>query len=247
MSTIADGGRADGEDDRPAGRADALLPSRTGRGGRRPGRPETREHVLLAAREAFATSGFAGATMRQIAASAGVDPALIHHYFGSKRQLFMEAVRAPDDPQVVMRSVLDGDRDNAGRRMVVAFLGVWDGPAGGQAAAVLRSAVTDHSSAALVREFLLTQVLLPLLERLDVPRPERPLRAALLASQLTGLALTRHLLKLPPLATAPVDVVVDALGPVLQRYLTGELSQDEKAQAGPPPSAPPGRNRGPGL
>jgi hypothetical protein len=150
----------------------------------------------------------------------------------------MEAVRAPADPQVVMRSVLAGDRESAGRRMVVAFLGVWDGAAGGQAAAVLRSAVTDESSAALVREFLLTQVLLPLLERLDVPRPERPLRAALLASQLTGLALTRHLLKLPSLATAPVDVVVDAIGPVLQRYLTGELDSSESAQPGP--SAPPG-------
>lgn len=239
MSAIAGDGRGDIEDD-PDDPADAVSPSPARRSGRRPGRPETREQVLLAAREAFAHSGFAGATMRQIAASAGVDPALIHHYFGSKRQLFMEAVRAPDDPQVVMRPVLAGHREDAGRRMVVAFLGVWDGPAGGQAAAVLRSAVTDESSAALVREFLLTQVLLPLLERLGVPRAEQPLRAALLASQLTGLALTRHLLRLPPLATAPADVVVDSLGPVLQRYLTGELRHEEKAQPAPPPSAPPG-------
>ena len=240
MNANADGSRADAEDDRTAGLVDVVPPSPTRRGGRRPGRPETREQVLLAARDAFATSGFAGATMRQIAASAGVDPALIHHYFGSKRELFMEAVRAPEDPQVVMRAVLAGDRDDAGRLMVVAFLGVWDGAAGGQAAAVLRSAVTDESSAALVREFLLTQVLLPLLERLEVARAERPLRAALLASQLTGLALTRHLLKLPPLATAPVDVVVDAIGPVLQRYLTGELTSAERSQPARPPSAPPG-------
>lgn len=244
MSPITDGGRADTPEQRTVP-PDPASPSPARRGGRRPGRPETREQVLLAAREAFATSGFAGATMRQIAASAGVDPALIHHYFGSKRQLFMEAVRAPEDPQVVMRSVLAGDRDGAGRRMVVAFLGVWDGAAGGQAAAVLRSAVTDASSAVLVREFLLTQVLLPLLDGLGVARDERPLRAALLASQLTGLALTRHLLQLPPLATAPVDVVVDAIGPVLQRYLTGELRPHESDQ--PPASAPPDWKSGPGL
>lgn len=194
------------------------------RGGRRPGRPDTRAVVLSAAREAFATSGFAGATVRQIAAAAGVDPALVHHYFGSKRRLFIEAVQAPADPSVALRAVLDGGREGAGRRLATAFLTVWDGPGGERAIALLRSAVTDESSAALVREFLVSQVLQPVLEHLDTPPSERPLRASLLAGQLSGLALTRYVVHVQPLAGAPAPVVVDAVAPVLQHYLTGDLS-----------------------
>jgi AcrR family transcriptional regulator len=193
-------------------------------GGRRPGRPDTRADVLVAARQTFAAVGFTGATVRQIAAAAGVDPALVHHYFGSKRQLFIEAVQAPADPAVALRAVLDGDRDGAGRRLATAFLTVWDGPAGERAVALLRSAVTDESSAALVREFLASQVLQPVLEHLGVPRGEQPLRAALLASQLGGLALTRYVLRVQPLASTPAPVVVDGVAPVLQRYLTGDLA-----------------------
>lgn len=194
------------------------------RGGRRPGRPDTRADVLVAAREAFAADGFAGATVRRIAAVAGVDPALVHHYFGSKRQLFIEAVQAPADPSVALRAVLDGDSDGAGARLATSFLALWDSAAGERAVALLRSAVTDESSAALVREFLMSQVLQPVLEHLGTPRGERPLRAALLASQLSGLALTRYVVRVAPLADAPTPVVVEAIGPVLQRYLTGDVS-----------------------
>lgn len=194
------------------------------RGGRRPGRPDTRAAVLTAARESFAASGFAGATVRQIASAAGVDPALIHHYFGSKRQLFIEAVQAPADPSVALREVLEGDREDAGRRLATGFLALWDGPAGERAAALLRSALSDETSAALVREFLGSQVLGPVLEHLGTPRDERPLRASLLAGQLSGLALTRYVLRIQPLVSAPAPAVVDAVAPVLQHYLTADLS-----------------------
>ena len=221
------------------------------RGGRRPGRPETRAHVLAAARDAFSVAGFAGTTMRQIAAAAEVDPALIHHYFGSKRQLFLEAVQAPADPQVALRPVLDGGPHEAGERLATVFLGLWDGPAGLQGAALLRSAVSEESAAALLRELILTQVLLPVLEHVGVEPAERPLRAGLLASQLGGLALTRYVLAVPWLAAAPASTVVTAVAPVLQHYLTGDLSTGRvplgRHPPQPPPSAPPGANNGPGL
>lgn len=222
------------------------------RGGRRPGRPETRAQVLAAARDAFSVAGFSGTTMRQIASAAEVDPALIHHYFGSKRQLFLEAVQAPADPAVALRPVLDGARDEAGQLLATVFIGLWDGPDGQQGAALLRSAVSDETAAALLREFLVTQVLLPVLEHVGVEPAERPLRTALLASQLTGLALTRYVLAVPPLADAAAPAVVAAVAPVLQHYLTADLSPGYGAlgpggPSQPPPSAPPGWNSGPGL
>jgi AcrR family transcriptional regulator len=208
--------------------------------------------VLAAARDAFSVAGFSGTTVRHIAAAAGVDPALIHHYFGSKRALFLEAVQAPADPQVALRPVFDGGRDEAGRRLATVFLALWDGPGRTQGTALLRSAVSDESAAALLREFLLTQVLLPVLEHVGVEPAERPLRAGLLASQLGGLALTRYVLAVPPLVAAPASAIVAAVAPTLQHYLTGDLSTGLIAlrpgvPAQPSPSAPPGWNSGPGL
>ncbi|MDG4756957.1 TetR family transcriptional regulator [Micromonospora sp. WMMD710] len=195
----------------------------TRRTGRRPGNPGTREAILDAARAAFAERGFDAASIRAIAAAAGVDPALVHHYFGSKDQLFLTAMNFPVDPGQLVPRVLAGDRDGVGERMVRIFLGVWDSPAGSAGVALLRSAVSNEWTARLLREFITTQVLRRVLEQLDVAPAELPLRGSLVATQMIGLAMMRHVIRLEPVASADPEALAAAIGPTIQRYLTGPL------------------------
>ncbi|MEU1242235.1 TetR family transcriptional regulator [Micromonospora parva] len=195
----------------------------TRRTGRRPGKPGTREAILDAARAAFAERGFDAASIRAIAGTAEVDPALVHHYFGSKDQLFLAAMNFPVDPGQLVPKVLAGDRDAVGERMVRAFLGVWDSPAGSAAQALLRSAVSNEWTARLLREFVTTQVLRRVLENLDVDPAELPLRGSLVASQMIGLAMMRHVVRLEPVASADPETLAVMVGPTIQRYLTGPL------------------------
>ncbi|KAB1937195.1 TetR/AcrR family transcriptional regulator [Micromonospora sp. ALFpr18c] len=195
----------------------------TRRTGRRPGNPGTREAILDAARAAFAERGFDAASIRAIAAAAGVDPALVHHYFGNKDQLFLTAMNFPVDPGQLVPRVLAGDRDGVGERMVRIFLGVWDSPAGSAGVALLRSAVSNEWTARLLREFITTQVLRRVLEQLDVAPAELPLRGSLVATQMIGLAMMRHVIRLEPVASADPEALAAAIGPTIQRYLTGPL------------------------
>ena len=194
------------------------------RTGRRPGNPDTREAILAAAREAFAERGFDRASIRAIAANAGVDPALVHHYFGTKEQLFAATIDFPVDPREVFPQALAGGRDEVGERLVRLFLRVWDSPAGTAGAALLRSAVGNEWGARLLREFLTTQILRRIVAELDLDPREAPLRAALVATQLVGVAMMRYIIKLEPLASAPPDAIVAAVAPTVQRYLTGDLA-----------------------
>src|SRR6266566_170590 len=98
------------------------------RTGRRPGNQDTREAILAAAREAFAERGYDRVSIRAIATSAGVDPALVHHYFGTKDQLFLATVDAPIDPGEILPKILAGERDELPERLVRTFLSVWDHP-----------------------------------------------------------------------------------------------------------------------
>ncbi|MGK5672224.1 TetR family transcriptional regulator [Micromonospora sp. URMC 106] len=194
------------------------------RTGRRPGNPDTRQAILGAARAAFAERGFDAASIRAIAAAAQVDPALVHHYFGSKDQLFLAAMQAPVDPGELLPKVLAGDREGIGERLVRTFLGVWDSPAGTAGVALLRSALSNEWTARLLREFLVSQVLRRVLDQLDVDPAELPLRGSLVASQMIGLAMMRHVVRLEPVASAAPETLVAAVGPTVQRYLTGDLA-----------------------
>lgn len=191
--------------------------------GRRPGTPDTRAQILAAARTAFGEQGFETTTIRQVAASAGVDPALVHHYFGTKDQLFVASLDLPVDPAQIVGQSMSGGLDGAGERLVRAFLTTWDSPAGVAGAALLRSAVSNAMAARLFREFIISQVVRRVFAHLDLPEEEKPLRMTLVASQISGLALVRYLLEIEPLASAPVETVVGAIGPTIQRYLTGEI------------------------
>jgi AcrR family transcriptional regulator len=193
------------------------------RTGRRPGVSGTREAILGAARRAFAEHGYQHATIRGVADLAGVDPALVHHYFGTKQELFVAAVQLPVNPVEQLMAVLDEDPGQAGRRMVETFLSVWDHAATqNPLLALIRSAVGDEHAAAMLREFITEEVLGQIAHRLG--GADAGLRATLVGSQIIGLAMARYIVKVEPLASAPPTQVVAAVGPTLQRYLTGDLA-----------------------
>jgi AcrR family transcriptional regulator len=206
------------------------------RTGRRPGNQDTREAILDAARHAFAERGYDGASIRAIATSAGVDPALVLHYFGSKDKLFLETVGAPLDPSTILPQVFAGGVDGIGERIVRTFLSVWDSPRGKAAVALFRSAVAHDWSARMLREFMVTQILRRAMRNLDLDPADAPLRASLVASQISGLVMIRYILRIEPLASAPPEVVVAAIAPTIQRYLTGQVSLPETESVGKRPA-----------
>ncbi|MFJ1763998.1 TetR family transcriptional regulator [Amycolatopsis sp. NPDC088138] len=184
--------------------------------GRRPGQTETREKILDAARHRFAELGYDGATVRGIAADAGVNAALLHHFFGSKQQLFAASMNLPVNPADLVPAILTGPRSGLGERLVRAFLGVWAAPEGRTPfLAMLRAAATNEQVAVMMRQFIERAVLAEVARALDVPK----VRVAGIAAQMIGLALLRYVIKLPPLADADDEEIVALLAPVAQYYL----------------------------
>lgn len=192
------------------------------RSGRRSGDSGTREAILIAARTSFGAAGYAGTTIRGVAREAGVDPALVHHFFGSKDSLFAAALSLPVDPTELVPQLLADGPHGLGERLVRTFLSVWDAtPGQGPMLALLRSAVSDEAAAATLRE-LMARIIGRLVAGLGSDQP--PLRTSLVTSQMVGLAVARYVVRLEPLATAGADVLAPALGPTLDRYLTGPLA-----------------------
>nr|WP_240978355.1 TetR family transcriptional regulator [Planctomonas sp. JC2975] len=175
-----------------------------------------------AAREVFADRGVDGATTREIAQRAGVDPAMIAHYFGSKGGLFDAVTALQLDPRDVIAPVLDVDADEAARQLVSRLLQVWDAHSS-VVSALLRSAARNKTMAAQMRSFILDRAVHPVVARFSPDDAEVDTRSALLASQLTGVILTRYVLRWEPLASADPAWVVDHIAPTVQRYLTGPL------------------------
>jgi AcrR family transcriptional regulator len=194
------------------------------RTGRRPGAGGTREKILGAARSHFAETGYEGATIRGIAGEAGVDPALVLHYFGSKEGVFLEAVEFPIDPAAAIPPLLAPGLEGLGARLVGFFLDTWDSPAGSPLLGLIRSVVASDRASALLRDFVTREVLGRLAEALELDQPQ--LRASLAASQLIGLAMLRYVVKLEPLASAGRQEVAAWVGPTLQRYFTDPAVTD---------------------
>lgn len=188
------------------------------RTGRRPGRPETREAILEAARALFAERGYDGTTVRDLAAVAEVDPKLVLHYFGSKEGVFRSAVSFPFDPAEVLPSLLMGGVDGLGERLVRFFLETLDAPEGRPSLALIRSAITNENATALLREFVQREVLARVGAATSLDQPQA--RATLAGSQLVGLAVVRYIVKVPPVHDASPAAVAAWVGPTLQRYLT---------------------------
>ncbi len=191
------------------------------RTGRRPGLSGTRDRILDAARAAFAEAGFDGATIRGIANAAGVDPALVHHYFGTKERLFVAAMELPFDPGALVAAITRGGLEGAGERIAGFVLGVWMDPGATPVlVGVARSAVRDEGAAATLRD-LLERTLLPAARGLGVDQPE--LRASLAWSQIVGLFFGRYILRVGPLVAIPPRRLAAALAPLLQQALTGPI------------------------
>ena len=196
--------------------------------GRRPGAGVTREAILEAARDEFAAHGFDRATIRGIAAVAGVDPALVLHYFGCKAQLFGDAISIPVEPAEILRRSAAAGLEDTGATLVRSFLEGWEeGENRRRLVALMRSALTNDAAMARVRDYLGRKILGPVTRELALPDGE--LRATLVGSQLIGLAMLRYVACIEPVASASRDDLVAAIGPSVQRYLTSDLGGGHSA------------------
>jgi AcrR family transcriptional regulator len=195
-------------------------------GPRRRGRPPrtesagTRDRILTTAREEFSERGYEKTSVRGIAKAAGVDPALVHHYFGTKEQVFEAAVEVAFAPALsAPEAVADGPLDQVGERFARFVFGVWENPTTRKPLlAILRSAVNNDTAAAVFRRLVASQLLRRIAAQLDLPDAE--LRAELAAAQLVGCAMLRYVVKLEPLASADLEQIIARVAPVVQGYLT---------------------------
>jgi AcrR family transcriptional regulator len=191
--------------------------------GRRPGETKTREAILDAATRSFAALGYDRATVRAIARDAGVDPALVMHFFPTKDLIFAAVMDLPFDAERALADVLAGERDELAVRLVRRFLSLWEDPETGPAMlGLLRSATSYDTAAERLRELVVARILQPIAGAIDTPEAE--LRSDLVSAQLVGLAFVRYALRVEPIASAEPEALVAALAPTVQRYLTGELA-----------------------
>lgn len=192
------------------------------RRGRRPGGADTRGQLLDAARVEFAEWGYEKATVRKIAERAGVDAAMVNHWFGGKEALFTASLDIPVDINAVLASILPGDPERIGERMVERLLSVWDATGGGPLAAMVHSIATHDAAARMMREFIVN-VLVGRIVAAVAP-DQHALRAGLCGAQVFGLGMVRYVLKLEPMVSADHATLVAAIAPTVQRYLTSPLT-----------------------
>lgn len=189
------------------------------RTGRRSGSPDTRSEILDAAKRVFGKMGFDRATIRGIATEAGVDPSLIYHYFGTKDQLFAASIDIPIPAAEALRSVFAGDREDLGRMLAETFFFVWEQEAArASLLGILRSAMGgEHQATLAFRQFLTTSVLEQISPHIGGENPR--LRALLMASQLVGVAMTRYVMRLEPIASASIEDIIELVAPRIQSYV----------------------------
>ncbi|MGK3956700.1 TetR family transcriptional regulator [Arthrobacter sp. R4] len=195
----------------------------SGRRGRREGTSESREHILATARRLFAEHGFEGTSLRQVAREAGVDPAMIHHFFKGKDELFALSVALPADPAQVLEGVDQHDPGHRAEAIVRAVLRLWESPAQHSLVAFIRGTIGSKSKTLLLREVVTRTIISRIMAGIPGPPEEVALRGNLVATQMVGLMLVRYVVKLEPLASASPEDVVRLLAPNVQHYLTGEL------------------------
>ncbi|WP_432194080.1 TetR family transcriptional regulator [Streptomyces sp. bgisy027] len=200
---------------------------RGGVGSRRRGRPpraesaDTRDRILDAAREEFAERGYDKTSVRGIAKAAGVDSALVHHYFGTKEQVFEAAVEVALVPALAVRdAVLEVPVDDVGERLTRNLFGLWENPVTRRPLlAIVRSAVNNEAAATVFRRLVSAQLLRRIAGEIDAPDAE--LRAELAAAQLVGVAMMRYVIKIEPIASADPEQIIARVAPVVQGHLTG--------------------------
>jgi AcrR family transcriptional regulator len=210
------------------GRGDVPATAQAPAAARRRGRPprtesaDTRDRILAAAREEFSERGYEKTSVRGIAKAAGVDSALVHHYFGTKEQVFEAAIEVAFAPALTLRdAALAGPLAAVGGRMTRLLFGLWENPVTRTPLlAIIRSAVNNDTAAAALRRLVSTQLLRRVAGELQAEDAE--LRAELAAAQLVGTAMLRYVIKVEPLASADVEQIIARLAPVVQAHLTGD-------------------------
>jgi AcrR family transcriptional regulator len=197
-------------------------PQQAKRPGRPPGASDTRDRILVNARELFARNGIDKTSIRAIAAATGVDSALVHHYFGTKEQLFAAAINIPIDPMTILVPLRDTPIEELGLVLPTILLPLWDSEMGDALIATIRSLVAG-SDVSLIRSFLQEVITAEIGPRVDNPPGSGRLRVQFVASQLVGVVMARYIIGLEPFASLPPEQVAATIGPTLQRYLTGDL------------------------
>jgi AcrR family transcriptional regulator len=192
------------------------------RPGRPPGTSDSRERILTSARNLFARNGIDKTSIRAVGADAGVDPALVHHYFGTKQQLFAAAIHIPIDPMEVLRPLRETPVEQIGYVLPSILLPLWDSEAGKGFIATIRSLLAG-SEVSLLRSFLQEVITVEVGTRVDNPPGSGLIRVQFVASQLVGVVMARYILELEPFKSLPVAKIAETIGPNLQRYLTGDL------------------------
>ncbi|WP_100444561.1 TetR/AcrR family transcriptional regulator [Glycomyces xiaoerkulensis] len=191
------------------------------RSGRRSGKPDTKEEILTAARRLFAEHGFESVSVRRIAADAGVDPALIHHYFGTKDDLFLAAIELPIDPGPEIAAALRaGGLEGAGGRLMHTFVSIWDGPHHDKLVAVARTAVSKPAMSLMFRKLFERRIVKTISEVIGDEVDHVHVRANFIGSQIFGIIMTRYILKLEPMASLDAEELAETIGPTIDRYLT---------------------------
>ena len=198
----------------------------TNTGRKRPGRPagnsDTRDRILVNARVLFARNGIASTSIRAVAAAAGVDSALVHHYFGTKEKLFAAAVRVPIDPMDIIGPLRETPVEELGHKIPSMLLPLWDSEVGAGFIATLRS-ILAGSEVNLFRSFISDVIAVEVGARIDNPPGSGIIRIQFVASQLVGVLMARYILDLEPFKSLPAEQIVETIAPNLQRYLTGDL------------------------
>jgi AcrR family transcriptional regulator len=194
--------------------------------GRRPGNADTRGEIVEAAKRVFAAKGYDGASLRAVAREAGVDPALVHHYFHGKASLFVAAMALPFDPAQVAGHALEASPDGTlGAGIVTGFLTMWDKAegSGSSFASCVAAMATSASVADAMREFVAERVWKGKPAMIDESEAKTIRRRTLVSSQLMGLALTRYILRMAPISTASPAEIGRWAGPTLDAYLFGPM------------------------
>lgn len=195
--------------------------AKTKRTGRRPGTTATREEIADAARTLFAEEGYERTSFRKIAAAAGVDAALVVHFYGAKEDLFRQVMALPPAIADALARLADGPRETAGRRLAEAVVDALENPTSRTiTVGRIRCATTHPDAATLVRETV-TRDLRKVAEAMNDDRPD--VRAVLIGAQVVGFALARYVVLVEPLASMSPAEVIDVIAPTFQHYLVDPL------------------------
>jgi AcrR family transcriptional regulator len=186
----------------------------------------TRAAILVAARHRFAADGFERTTIRAIAADAGIDPSMVMRYYGSKDGLFAAAA----DLDLHLPDLATVPREKLGETLVRHWVERWEGGLSDELLIVLlRSAITNESAAQRLRTVFGAQVATALAAVVDDPA-EAPTRAGLVSTQMLGLALCRHILRLPPVVALDAETLIASVSDTVQRYLTHPLTSGTRSR-----------------